>query len=222
MRAPPGGRPTSDQCSEMSTRATRTTELLLRPWTLDDAVGLREAIDEDVDHVKPWLTWTLEEPASLEQTRRRLATYVEQFRTGRAHRYAITPAHRPAVILGGANLYLHGEGPSRGVGYWVRKSAERTGVAGAAVSALLVQVFGGSGVDRVVLHCDIANRASAAFAEHLAFERIGPADRPFTDGSPRPVLEFELTRARFQEHEGAFQGRAQRVRMAGPTELPPG
>lgn len=55
-------------------------DLLLRPWAESDAPALREAIDEDVGHLKPWLSWTLEEPATLERTRARLVEWVDQFR----------------------------------------------------------------------------------------------------------------------------------------------
>jgi RimJ/RimL family protein N-acetyltransferase len=196
-------------------QASRCTRLLLRAWVEADAAGLREAIDEDLAHLKPWMTWTLEEPATLEQTRARIAGYIDQSRTGRAYRYAITPADRPSLILGAANLYTRAGPYVHDVGYWVRKSAARQGIAGSAVSALLVEAFRGRGVRRVIIQCDVANVASAAFARHLGFQSVGTAERTHPDGSPRPILEFEMTReAYLRQYEPALRDRARRVRFA--------
>lgn len=104
-----------------------TPDLRLRPWTVADAGALREAIDEDVEHLRPWLTWTLEEPATLERTRERLGEWVARVRAGRAKRFAITPVDRPERILGGAHLNWRDGPAAYDLGYWVRGSAARHG-----------------------------------------------------------------------------------------------
>jgi RimJ/RimL family protein N-acetyltransferase len=196
-------------------------DLLLRPWVEADASGLREAIDEDVAHLKPWLSWTLEEPATLAQTRTRLAGWIEQFRTGESHRYAITSVDAPRRILGGVGLSTRVGPSAHDIGYWIRKSAARRGIVRAAVSALVVEAFDGRGVSRLVIQCDVANNVSAAFARHLGFDFSGTADRPRCDGSPRPVLEFEMMRETWRErYEAVFHNQARRVRMARTTASP--
>lgn len=198
----------------MTRRNVAAPELILRPWHVGDAPGLRKAIDEDLDHLRPWLTWTLEEPASLEQTRLRLARHAAQFRAGRALRHAITPAADSSTILGGANLYVHEAPGARGVGYWVRRSATRKGIAGAAVSALVLEAFRDATVDRVTLQCDTANAVSATFALRLGFMLVGELLHSYPDGSPRPVLDLAMTRSRFLKGCGpALRVRAQRVRI---------
>ena len=198
---------------------SRDSALLLRPWVEADAPELRRAIDDDVTHVKPWLSWSLEEPASLEKTRARLATHIEQFRTGQAYRYAITPADRPSTILGGASLNTRVGPSAHDVGYWVRKSAARQGIAAAAVAALVVLAFDERGVHRLVIQCDTANTVSAAFARHLGFQYAGAVDARFPDGSPRPVLQFEMVRERFRDqHEPALRQRARRVCLVSSIE----
>jgi len=204
-------------------RAERPGEvtLLLRPWTESDAAALREAIDEDVDHVRPWLSWTLEEPATLERTRVRLRGWVEDFRKGRAFRFAITAADRPSVILGGVSL-AHRVGPrARDIGYWVRRSAAGKGIATAATCALANHAFAQGDVDRLVIQCDVTNTRSAAMARALGFEYLRKVTTTYPDGSPRPVLQFEMTRGAWErDNSAAFLARAQRVVVASPASPP--
>ena len=197
------------------------SDLLLRPWSESDAPALRDAIDEDVDHLKPWLSWTLEEPATLERTRARLRDYVEQFHAGRAFRYAITPLDRPAVILGGAHLNRRVGPDAHDVGYWVRRSAVRQGIAAAAVSALVVHTFEERDVERLVIQCDVDNSASADLARALGFGFVGNDAGMYPDGRPRPLLRFELTRERFRRHHAAtLRERARRVHLATGPQWP--
>lgn len=194
--------------------------LLLRPWRESDAPALREAIDEDVDHLKPWLSWTLEEPATLERTRARLREWVRAFEAGEGFRWAVVPEDEPSRILGGANLNLRVGPDARDVGYWVRSSAAGRGVAGAAVAALAVHAFQeDEGVERLVARCDAANRESVAFARALGFEPAGEATIAYPDGSPRPVVLLEMTREGYCRHSGAaLRRRARRVRLVTPSD----
>lgn len=196
----------------------RYDALVLRPWAESDAPGLREAIDEDVDHLRPWLSWSLEEPATLEHTRLRLRGYVSQFRTGQAFRYAIAPLDRPQRILGGAHLNCRVGPGAHDIGYWVRKSAARQGIAAAAVSTLAIHAFEERQVGRLVLQCDVANTASAAFARALGFRFTGPVTAAYPDGRERPVLQFEMSAEDYRLHyQPVFRDRARRVQLVGGT-----
>ncbi len=189
--------------------------LILRPWAVSDAEALRDAIDEDVHHLKPWLSWTIEEPTSLGDTRARLRRWVDEFRRGRAFRYAIVAADRAAVILGGANLYTRAGPAAREIGYWVRKSAARQGVATAAVSALAVHAFENEEVERLIIQCDVGNRTSASFARRLGFAFVGPLTSAYPDGTHRPVDQFELLREDYHRHHAVgYRERARSVRLA--------
>lgn len=186
---------------------------LLRPWAESDAPGLRQAIDEDVDHLKPWLTWTLEEPATLERTRERLRGYVRQWEEGEAYRFAVTPLERSSTILGGVHLKGRARAPTREIGYWMRKSAAGRGVAGAAVARLTVHTFEAWEADRIVARCDVGNARSSALARALGFRRVGEVRDTYPDGTPRPLLEFEMTRDGFRGRHAA--GLLRRARRAG-------
>lgn len=198
------------------------SDLILRIWADSDVSGLRDAIDEDLGHLKPWLGWTLEEPSSPEETRDRIARWVRQFRDGRGFRYAIVAEGNPSRILGGAGLNRRIGPAAYTVGYWVRRSAARQGIASAAVSALVVRAFEELGADRLVIECDIANAASASFARTLGFEAVGTATTTYPDGAPRPVHRFALGRDTYRRGlRTAFHRRARGVSVASRTPEPP-
>ena len=195
-------------------------DLVLRPWSVSDAEGLREAIDEDVSHIRPWLSWSLDEPATLERTRERLRDWEHQHRAGRSLRFAILNGDDASRILGGASL-AHRLGPgSPDVGYWVRASATGRGIAAAAASAVIVFAFAADSTGRVIVQCDVGNERSAALARALGFRPIEEATTRYPDGSPRPVWRFELTRGDFESAGIGIRRRAGRVRLvaAQPDE----
>jgi RimJ/RimL family protein N-acetyltransferase len=186
--------------------------LLLRPWAESDATALREAIDEDVDHLKPWLSWTLEEPATLERTRARLRSYIEQFAKGSALRFAIVPTEDPVRILGGAGLATRFGPDAHDLGYWVRRAATGRGIARSAIAALGIHAFAARHVTRLMIQCDVANERSVTFARSLGFRSIGRAVTEYPNGTPRPVLRFEMSRADFDNgNASAFRELARKV-----------
>ena len=168
-------------------------KLVLRPWRASDLDRLREAIDEDVSHLKPWLSWTLEEPSSLETTHRRLARWIDEFESGAGYRFAITPRGEPRHVLGGANLNCRFGPAAHDVGCWVRKSAVRRGVASASLARLTVHAFKERGVERVISQCDVENLASQRLSESLGFRLLERAVGSYPDGSARPLLRYVLT-----------------------------
>lgn len=194
--------------------------LLLRPWTEADALALREAIDEDVSHVKPWMSWSREEPATLEQTRTRLRRFIDEFAAGRALRFAITRPDRPERILGGAHLNERVGPNARDLGYWVRASATRQGIASAAASALAIRALARPDVHRLVIQCDVGNAASEAVALALGFRFTAVVTGAYTDGTRRMLCEFEMLRAEFEaRHISRLCRRADRVTVIGDAVI---
>jgi RimJ/RimL family protein N-acetyltransferase len=136
---------------------------------------------------------------------------------GQARRFA-TPLDRPTLILGEAVLNSRVGPGAHDIGYWVRSSAVRQGIAAAAVSTLAVHAFGQHGVDRLVIRCDVANTSSAAMARALRFEFIGAETATYPDGAPRPVFRFEMARESYRtQHEPMLRERARRVQLVTDT-----
>jgi len=199
----------------------RYDSLLLRPWAESDAVELRRAIDEGIGHLKPWLSWTLEEPATLETTRDRIVGWVAQHTDGRAFRYAISPLEQPWLILGGVHLNCRVGPAAHDIGYWVSRSAARQGIATAVVSKVAVFTFTERDIRRLIIQCDVANDRSAALARALGFDFAGTTVLAYADGSPRPVLQFEMSVDQYRtRHAPVLVERAGRVRLVAGIGRP--
>ncbi|WP_420128248.1 GNAT family N-acetyltransferase [Longimicrobium sp.] len=170
----------------------QTPPLLLRPWSTDDAPALRAAIDESLDALRPFITWAADEPATLEQTRTRLARYAAEFAGASRWRYAVV--HRETgELLGGASLHPYPGPGALEVGYWVRSSRTRRGIAGAAAAALARHALDAHAVERVEIWCDPENAASRLVARSLGFSHAGRHVTHRADGSPRVVEVFRIT-----------------------------
>jgi RimJ/RimL family protein N-acetyltransferase len=168
-----------------------TPPLLLRPWRPDDAPALRAAIDESLDALRPWISWAPQEPTPLPVLAARLAGYAADFRDGVRWRYAVLD-RESRHLLGGASLHPYPGPGALEVGYWVRSSQHRRGIARTAAAALTRHAFQARGVDRAEIWCDPGNGPSAAVARALGFAHAGSRTMPRPDGSERPVQVYRL------------------------------
>jgi RimJ/RimL family protein N-acetyltransferase len=144
--------------------------ILLRRYLATDVQALLEAVSTSSDHLRPWLSW-----ASVEPLEPGLKTFIsgsiETFNSGENFDYAIWD-DAESTLIGGAGLHPR-LGPGRiEIGYWVRDSWLRRGVASAAARALTTAAFQLQGLDEVQIHCDEANVASAGIPRGLGFRLL--------------------------------------------------
>lgn len=191
---------------------TSPLRLSLRPWSIADATALREAIDEDVSHLRPWMNWSREEPVGLAATEARLARWVESFDRGESLRFAVEMENE-GRILGGASLHRRIGPDGYDLGYWIRRSAAGSGVAKSATSRLIVFAFEEEHVGRLQIHCDVSNSRSAALASSLGFAFLRELDGTYRDGSPRALKVFEMAFAEYGPRRQELQRRAGSVRL---------
>ena len=59
-----------------------TDRLVIRCYQPTDAVLLKQAIDESLDHLRPWMPWAMEEPETVEEKVARLRRFQGQFDLG--------------------------------------------------------------------------------------------------------------------------------------------
>ncbi len=108
-----------------------------------------------------------------------------------------------AELLGGVGLYRRVGPGALEIGYWVRSDRTGRGIATEAARALTGAAFATAGVDRVEVHCDPRNAASAAVPGKLGYRhretREGDARTP--DGEPRATMIWELSAAEHAEQK---------------------
>ena len=133
----------------------------IRAYKLEDAPAVWEAARESFSELKPWMPWCHEQ-YSIEESRAWLELQVIAFREGSAFEFAIVTTN--GRYLGGCGLNQVDKINKRAnLGYWVRSSVTRRGVATSAVG--LLREWGFQNTDLVRLELVIA-------AENLASQRV--------------------------------------------------
>ncbi|WP_110169455.1 GNAT family N-acetyltransferase [Luteitalea pratensis] len=155
----------------------RTSRLLLRPWTADDAEHLLPVLEANRSHLGPWIPARVAEPAPLPVLARRLAAFAADFASDREWRFALF-ALIDGRVLGEVSLFPrsvdgrvpYGEADRAEIGYWLRADATGTGLASEAAQAMVDLATTMPALCRVEIRCDARNGASAAIARRLGFE----------------------------------------------------
>lgn len=163
----------------------------MRCWEPADAALLKEAVDESLDELRPWMPWAADEPQPLEAKVKLLRTFRGKFDLGEDFVYGIFTLEE-AAVLGGSGLHTRrGEGVLE-IGYWIRTSHAGRGFATEAAAALTRVAIELSGVDRVEIRVDPANSASVAIPRRLGFREEARLRRRVQYPEPRDVLVFSL------------------------------
>jgi RimJ/RimL family protein N-acetyltransferase len=146
----------------------------LRRYRLSDVPALKESIDASFDALTQWMPW-----ASSRPTDRSVTEFVrpasEKFGGVADSNYAITLTDGGRIV-GGCGLMTRVGLGALEIGYWVDSRYTRRGIATGAARSLTDAAFALPEIDRVEIHCDEANIASAGVPRRLGYrlDRIAP------------------------------------------------
>lgn len=138
----------------------------LRRSTLDDTEALHEAVKASFAELHPWMPWCTE-PVELADQR----GFIERSETG----WTDQSTFNWLIVDAGGNLIgtiglMDRVGPGAlEIGYWLRTDATGRGVMTCAAARVTDIALALPGVDRVEIHCDAANAASAAIPRRLGY-----------------------------------------------------
>lgn len=169
----------------------RGVRVVVRPYRVEDAEALKEAVEESRDHLKPWMSWA-DSHQSIEESRDWLLRMSAKLLLREELGFGIWRAET-GQYLGGTGLHPRNwEIRSFEIGYWLRKSAEGRGYVTEAVRLLTGFAFEGLGAKRVEIRCDERNVRSAAVARRLGFKQEALLRNHMTapDGALRNTLIF--------------------------------
>ena len=161
-----------------------TQRLVIRCWQPEDVALLKAAIDDNVDHLRPWMPWAMQEPTDLQAKIELLRRFRGEFDLGQDLVYGIFNQDETQVV-GGTGLHLL-EKEGREIGYWIDRNHINQGLATEATAALTQAAFTIEQVDRVEIHCDPENSASAAVANKLGFLHEATLRRRLFAGEDAP------------------------------------
>jgi RimJ/RimL family protein N-acetyltransferase len=142
--------------------------LRLRRWKPADAATLLVLINANLAHLRPWMAWAQEAHTLEQQTdfiRRSLAAWERKTDFG----YGIWAG---AALVGAIGLHQRSGPGTLEIGYWVAGDRTGRGYATGAARAVTEAAFALSGVERVEIRCDEANRASAAVPRKLGYSLV--------------------------------------------------
>ncbi|HEX4438645.1 MAG TPA: GNAT family protein [Thermoanaerobaculia bacterium] len=176
-----------------------TERLVLRCWEPKDAALLSEALNSSLEHLRPFMDWAHDEPEPVAAKAVRLRGFRGLFDNGESFVMGIfDPAE--GQVLGGTGLHPRIGPGGLEIGYWVRASATRQGIATEAAAALTRVGFEVCEADRIEIRIEPRNVASfgvprkLGFFEEATLRRRLPGHR---GGQLRDVTIFTLFREDF-------------------------
>lgn len=144
-------------------------EVVVRLWQVGDAEALTEAVASSLEHLRPFMPWTSQEPLGpgprAEMIRERLAEWAQ----GGDAFYGIWEQGR-AVGAIGAHHRVSPDGLE--IGYWIRPDVEGRGVVSAAVRALTAALLELPGITHVEIRMDEANLRSVAVPQRCGYRLV--------------------------------------------------
>lgn len=149
-----------------------TERLVVRCYNPSDAAMLAESIDENVEHLKPWMPWVHSEPEPFEVKVERLKRFRGEFDLGEDFIYGIFNIEETR-LLGGTGLHTRIGDEQLEIGYWIHKDYLNQGLTTESTAALIKVAFEIIHIHRIEIHCDPVNFASAAIPRKLGFTHEG-------------------------------------------------
>jgi RimJ/RimL family protein N-acetyltransferase len=177
----------------------QTERLLLRSWQPADATQLKDAIDSNLDHLRAWMPWAVNEPSPLEEVEKRIEKFATDFASGADGTYGVFNRNG-AIVIGGSGLHPRiADGFE--IGYWVGTMHTHKGYATEAAAALTRAAFDEASTQQVQIRCDPRNHASAAVPPRIGYEHIDTliADTLTPSNEPRDTMVWQMTRERFEK-----------------------
>lgn len=151
----------------------------LRRLSRGHAEDLNRAINESREHLMPWMPWAAGQ--DLQQTAEFLRRSEDAWEAGQAYEYAITSG---GTTVGSCGLMRRIGPGGLDIGYWLHSGWTGRGLATTAVSALVDAGFGLPETDRMEIHHDAANHASAGVPRRLGFTEVGRVRVPEGPSAP--------------------------------------
>ena len=145
-------------------------KIIVRPFENSDAGAFAEAVNTSLDTLKPWMVWA-HENYTAEDARRWFSYTHLQRRQGVANEQGVFA--EDGRLLGGAGLrYSTGPDIPAALGYWVRSSEQRKGIARQAVHLIVTAAFEQPDINVIEILAAENNIASRAVATSAGAELV--------------------------------------------------
>ncbi|MBE7176409.1 MAG: GNAT family N-acetyltransferase [Mucilaginibacter polytrichastri] len=178
-----------------------TARLVIRCYEPGDAELLWHAVNESLDHIRPWIPFARYEPTSLMEKKALVRKFRGEFDLGINYVFGIFDKQN-GDFLGGTGFHLRAGKDAAEIGYWIHVDQTGKGIATEAVQALLQIAFCVERWNHIVIHCDPENAGSARIAAKLGFRHTVTQDTTAQDGSPQDTMVWLLYRSEYEKMQG--------------------
>jgi ribosomal-protein-serine acetyltransferase len=173
--------------------------LRLRAFRADDVDGFHEAVLESITEVAPFETWC--HPGySLDEARQYAEWWIQAWTRGSAFNYVIEDA-ASGCLLGSCGVHeVSGEHRHAMLGYWVRTSQTRRGIATRAARLVAATAFVDLDLLRIAIGVPVANVASHRVVAKLGAVREGVLRQELVlPAGPADVVLYSILRGELRE-----------------------
>jgi RimJ/RimL family protein N-acetyltransferase len=165
----------------------------IRPLTEHDADTLLAAVRESYDEVSPWMVWCRPD-YSIEHALSWIRSTISGHETGLSYEFGVFDALGTFAGACGINHINHLDRFAN-LGYWVRTSASRRGIATAAAQAVAKWTFANTDLNRLEIVAAVDNHRSQRVAQKVGALREGVLrQRMLVGGQPSDAVMFSLVR----------------------------
>ncbi len=174
-----------------------TDRLVLRSYLPGDAAAVKDAVDSSLDHLRVFMDWAWSAPEAHEEVEARLRLFGAAFARGEDFVYGAFTRDESEYV-GGVGLHRRIGPDALEIGYWIRASRVRQGLATEASAALTRVAFERCGVERVEIRIDPANVASVGVPVKLGYTletTLRGVLVPVREGGPRRDAAVFVLRA---------------------------
>lgn len=146
-----------------------TPRTVIRCYTEADAMALNDALIDSNSHLRKWLGFAESDHWEVDEQREKIRKWRSQFELTQDNVFGIFDRDDGGLI---GSIGYHKRVGIGGIeiGYWTRSSKINQGYMTESVRALTKLAFQHYQFDRVEIHCQPENLASAAIPKKLGFE----------------------------------------------------
>jgi ribosomal-protein-serine acetyltransferase len=138
----------------------------LRPFEFGEENSLHQAVHESLPELAPWMSWA-NESYTVETALNFITVTRAYWSNGSLYAFAITDAQTGALIGGCSLSHLHSVYHFCNLGYWVRASRQREGIAGRATQLAARFAFEKIKLIRAEIVIAVENEPSKRVAEKV-------------------------------------------------------
>jgi len=138
----------------------------LRPFEFGDENNLLGAVRESIPELAPWMAWA-NEKYTIDVALNFVTLTRAHWSSGSLYAFAITDSQTGAVIGGCSLSHIHPVYHFCNLGYWVRTSRHREGVAGRAAQLAARFAFEKANLIRAEIVIAVGNEPSRRVAEKI-------------------------------------------------------